>query len=119
MTGVEYETAVPVVWNMLQPPFSTGSRLVRRCKTEPQSISCKSTFMPILRRASAVTTPRGPMTGKSVGLTMTTRLPAYPASPFCNAADAVAGSGTIFHSTRGKCATLPPEAQSGGSEWGM
>ena len=40
-------------------------------------------------------------------------------SPLWSAAAAVAGSGRMCHSTRGKCATLPPEAQSGGSCRGM
>ena len=34
------------VWNALQPPFSTGSVLERRCTTVPQSVSTISTFMP-------------------------------------------------------------------------
>ena len=36
-------------------------------------------------------------------------------SPFCNAADAVAASGMIFHSIRWKLAILPPEVHSAGS----
>src|ERR1700722_5231247 len=66
------------VWNALQPPFSTGSVLARRCTTVPQSVSCRSTFMPICFRTSAVTRPSGWIAAKSVGLMTTTFCPAYP-----------------------------------------
>ena len=36
-------------------------------------------------------------------------------SPFCSAAEAVAGSGMITHSMRSTCMTLPPDHHSPGS----
>jgi hypothetical protein len=62
----------PQVWKMLQPPLSVASRELRRWMTVPQSLSARSTFMPARFSVSAVTWPSGPMSGKSVGLMITT-----------------------------------------------
>jgi len=61
--GLSMEGIEPEVWNMLQPPFSTGSRLAVRWIMVPQSIGWKSTFMPRRFIRSAVTWPKAPSCG--------------------------------------------------------
>jgi hypothetical protein len=43
------------VMKQLQPPWATGSRLVRRVTTEPQSMARKSTFRPSRTNKSRAT----------------------------------------------------------------
>ena len=43
-----------VVWMIDQPPRSTGSLLVRRCTSVPQSAEISSRFIPSRRMMSAV-----------------------------------------------------------------
>ena len=68
----------PQVCSTDQPPFSTGSRELRRCATVPQSVAAISTFSPIFTIRSWVTSPRGPTVTRSVGLSRTTFSPLYP-----------------------------------------
>src|SRR3546814_5616323 len=58
-------TSAPIhqVWNMFQPPLSTGSRLARREVSVAQSIAWISTLKPALRSASAVTSEKAEFTG--------------------------------------------------------
>src|SRR5262249_56234201 len=69
--GLRKTPPVNQVWNTDQPPFSTGSLVARRCTTEPQSVACNSTLMPIFLNMSWVMSPSGPIVGKSVGLMIT------------------------------------------------
>ena len=67
VAGVATEMALHHVWNTLHPPFSTLSRLARRCSTVPQSVSASSTAIPISFSNAAVICPNGAMVGKSTG----------------------------------------------------
>ena len=63
------------VKNTFQPPLSGGSFLARRATTEPQSITCSSRFMPILRNMSAPTAHSAVSTGRSLTDSSTTFSP--------------------------------------------
>ena len=52
-----WSTPSQPVEKQLQPPWSTGPLLLRRCSMVPQSVATKSTFMPMRPMTSAATSP--------------------------------------------------------------